>query len=144
MRPRPSRAMWRSLTRVKVPPSGEKRTHSVSSVAVKGALGIGGMTMLSSTSRTPPSEAGPGTGGRGCCDSCVWAKQTKLRQRKLRSPVRIQHTSGLRKCYAEADGGSIEPVPRAVPRVGVDRSRAGEHNVLTKFGARQRTNQSQE
>src|SRR5262249_5824734 len=58
MRPLASRAMWRSFTSVIVAPSPAYRTHSVSRVAVKGAFGIGGMTILSSTSRTPPSREG--------------------------------------------------------------------------------------
>ena len=71
--------MRRSLTYVVEAPSAVYFVASVASVAVKGTFGIGGMTILSRTSRTPPScEAGPERRISG-----VWARQARLVNQRI-------------------------------------------------------------
>src|SRR5437667_9127693 len=78
--------MRRSLTNVMDVPSAVYLMASVASVAVKGTYGIGGITILSRTSRTPPScEAGPERRISGVC-----ARQAKLvNQRIPTTQIRI-------------------------------------------------------
>src|SRR6202453_4395694 len=84
MRPCASLAICLSLTKVMVAPSAAYLTHSVASVAVNGAFGIGVMMMLSRTSCTPPS-CKPGV------EPCVWAMQvTALKQRIAAAEMRMK------------------------------------------------------
>ena len=91
-------------------PLAEYLTDSVARVAKKGALGIGGTTMLSSTSRFPPSVAGSGRlagmSALGCrrhrlllCRAKEIGESEDCCQDRAHTPLRLQ------KCYAQRDRG---------------------------------------
>src|SRR5579862_8313343 len=106
MRPCWSRAMWRSLTKVMVDPSAAYLVASVSSVAVNGELGMGGMTMLSSTSRTPPSWVG--CAGWDGSDCWICAMQVRLVSKRIpATDVRISGASRWSDAMSRRRGASM-------------------------------------
>src|ERR1700692_1881189 len=98
MRPCASLAMCRSLTKVIVVPSAAFLTASVDSVAEKGACGMGGMTILSRTSRTPPSCDAECEFCSGSVSTCA-PQVMPMNQKMTATEVRISKPSTLQGCY---------------------------------------------